>query len=258
MAHNEHQTFARPASIISACSMSLMFLEYADEHLSLFGKALVEPIEIFASFTCIRSMLEACSIVVWIADPAIDAKERVARVFAHRYEGLEQQLKCARSFGATPGELDKMKAHTDTVEQQAIAVGYPPLLNTKGDRKGIGTVMPPATDLIRLSLGEEPMYRLLSAVAHAHHWALGQLGFRVPSVPPATIGTTPLHHLEKDVKIGVLANVALLGIGAFSKSLWHFSQYMNWDRTETVSVFEKVFDTLQVKESERFWRSASA
>ena len=53
----------------------------------------------------------------------------------------------------------------------------PPIVNKKGKRLGIGQKMPSATEVVKLMLDEEEMYRLLSAVTHGHDWAIRGLGF---------------------------------------------------------------------------------
>ncbi len=131
LADKEIRESPRPESIITACSIATQLIEYSGEHLTTFVKILTEPIEPLATWTCVRSMLESCALSAWMTDPSIDHKERIARAFAHRYEGLEQQLKYGRVALVQPTELDALEQRIDTVEQTAIALGYPRIQNSK-------------------------------------------------------------------------------------------------------------------------------
>ena len=86
-------------SIETVISITQFLNEFSSEHLSTFVKILNEPIEPLAACTCVRSMLESCAIAAWLVDPDIEDKERIARQFAHRFQGLDQQLKFGRVAG---------------------------------------------------------------------------------------------------------------------------------------------------------------
>jgi len=67
--------------------------------------------------------------------------------------------------------------------------------------------MPPTTDLIKDYLGEEAAYRLLSAMAHAHPWALGKLAF-------SAVRADQPKSLQKTLHIGAIAYMARLAFKA--------------------------------------------
>jgi hypothetical protein len=259
LADKEIRESPRPESIITACSIATQLIEYSGEHLAAFVKILTEPIEPLATWTCVRSMLESCALSAWMSDPSIDHKERIARAFAHRYEGLEQQLKYGRVVLVQPTELDALEQRIDAVEQTAIALGYPRIHNSKGKRMGIGQRMPGATEIIKLVLDEEEMYRLLSAVAHGHSWAIMQLGFKPVNVAAdaADIAGIGVKCFEKQVFVNGMAYLGLGAAKAFAKALWHLWSYMGWDRASLTVLLDSVFDQLQAKACARFWRSTT-
>lgn len=256
-AQEEINASPRSESIITACSIATQLIEYSSEHLTTFVKNLTEPIEPTAAHACVRSMLEPCALSAWMMDPTIDHNERVARVFAHRYEGFEQELKFGRVVSAQPAELDAHKQHIDDVERTAIALGYPPIVDSKGKRIGIGKRMPGATEIIRLMLNEEKMYRLLSAVAHGHQWAIMQLAFKPVESNTSTdnIAGISVKRFKKHVSVKGMAYLGLCGAKAFVRPLWYMWTYMGWDRQPLTVLFENVFDQLQAKDRARVWRS---
>lgn len=259
LADKEIRESPRPESIISARAMAIQLIEYSGDHLAAFAKILTEPTGSLATWTCVRSMLESCALSAWMTDPSIDHKERVARVFAHRYEGLEQQLKCGRAGLIKPTELERLVLRIDEVEETAITLGYPPIQNTKGKRTGIGRRMPGATEIITLVLDKEKMYRLLSAVAHGHTWAINALGFKPVQAPSnaTSIAGIRVKCLEKQVFVIGMAYLGLGAADAFAKALWHLWCYMGWNSAPLSVLFEKVFDQLQAKACNRFWRSVT-
>jgi hypothetical protein len=59
--------------------------------------ATVLPLEVIA-----RSAIECCGLVVWLCDPAISGKARVARTFLLRISAAEQALRAAKAVGVDP------------------------------------------------------------------------------------------------------------------------------------------------------------
>lgn len=259
LADKDVRESARSESILTVRAMAGLLIEYSGEHLTTFVKILTEPIEPLAAWTCVRSMLESCALSAWLTDPSIDNKERIARAFAHRYEGLEQQLKFGRLVLFQRAELDAVKQRVDTVEQTAIALGYPRIQNSKGKRIGIGQRMPGATEIIKLVLDEETMYRLLSAVAHGHMWAITQVAFKPANAAADTANIAGIRakYLDKQVNVGHMAYLGLVAARSFSKALWHLWSYMGWDRAPLTVLLDNVFDQLEASACSRFWRSTT-
>ena len=214
---NERATAPRPESLVTAWSIATMLIESGGEHVTAFVKMITEPMEPIACWTCVRSMLESCSLASWLLDPRINARTRVGRVFALRYEGMEQELKFIRADGGSGEDLQSLEKRSDEVEQVALKLGYPPIVNKKGKRLGIGQKMPSATEVVGLMLDEEEMYRLLSAVTHGHGWAIRKLSFSpvLEGDLRPDVGGVPVTMFEKTAHIDYLALLGLTAAKAF-------------------------------------------
>lgn len=243
----------RPELILTALSTAQFLIDYSSEQLSLFVKSLHEPIESLAAWTCVRSMLESCALAAWMVDPDIDHTERVARQFAHRYQGLEQQIKFGRAASLDAAELDAIEKRIDDVESSAMKLSYPEITNSQNKRIGIGRRMPGATQIINLMLNEEKTYRLLSAVAHGHMWALINLGYR-PTDDQSEIAGVGFQIMKKTVLVHGMAYIGLSATKAIVRPIWYLWRYMGWEVAPLIELFEHVFDGLQANNNSRFWR----
>ena len=256
---HEQATSPRPQSLVTAWSQSALLIELGSEHITAFVKTITEPVEVFACLTCIRSMLEPCALAAWLLDPHIDAHTRVGRVFALRYDRLEQQRKFIRADGGSENDLQEIEERIDEVERDAFEVGYAPILNKNGKRLGIGEEMPSATGVIKSMLGEESTYRLLSTVTHGHSWALIGLGFSpVPEgdLSP-NVGGISVAMFEKTVNVTNLALYGLTMVRAFAKPVWDKCNYAGWDKARLIGVLDNTFDKLGAAPAERFWHGES-
>ncbi len=251
-ATRELLAFPHEDALSVSWSSAFILIELGAEHVSVFLKTLKAPIENIACCTCIRSMLEACSIGAWLVDPAIDPEIRAKRAFAYRYEGMSQQLTLAQTVKANPGEIQKCKDRIDQVENRACALGFPKVVNKRGERIGIGQQMPSATSIIELVMGDPHAYRLLSAVAHGHMWAITQLCYKkAESIKPSP----GYYHLEKSLNIKGFAMLSVSAISALSRPVWNLSRYFGWDLLRIEEIFEKAADAMELDNSFRFWRS---
>jgi len=177
IASTELQGFSRPDSVLAAYSQGSLLIEVAADHLIGFLKAFTEPAQSIAPWTIARSVLEASALASWLLDTKIDTHARVKRSFAFRYEGLIQQQKFTQVSGLKT-EVAKVEKRIEEVEELAESLGFVKLRSDKGKRTGIAQIMPSVTEIVRDTLNEEANYRLYSAMAHAHHWAYLELGFR--------------------------------------------------------------------------------
>lgn len=249
-----------PDSLVTAWGLASQLIESGGEHVTTFVKTITEPMEPIACWTCVRSMLEPCALAAWLLDPGIDARTRVGRSFALRYEGLEQQIKFGRAAGFDNAKLESIKDHIEGVERDAIRQGYPRLMDPNRRRTGIGQRMPSATEVIKLALDEEAMYRLLSAVAHGHHWAISRLGFKLTAEPASgpRIGGVRVGVLEKAVSVDGMAYLGLGAAKALARPLWNQCRYFGWDEAWLARIFDHVFDQLRATPAVRFWRGSSS
>lgn len=249
----EQAGYPRPQSIVSARTMGDMLIEYGGEHLTAFVKTITEPVEVIACWTCVRSMLESCALSAWLLEPAIDAHTRVGRVFALRYEGMEQQLTFARTTGRSAAEIASLEARIAEVDRDALALGFAPVLNRKNVRIGIGQRLPGATEIITSMLDEEAIYRMLSAVAHGHQWAISQLSYQAVG-DTLDIAGGFAKTLEKTANLDGLALLGVTALKAFARPLCRQCRYYGWPLLRLEEILEDTADAINMATPTRFWR----
>lgn len=255
-AATERATFKRPESIYTVTTIATMLLESVGEHVNLLVKAMTEPINTFGCWTTVRSMLEASAIAAWLHDPTIDATTRVSRAYAHRYEGLQEQVKFGRAANVPADELKKLEGLLDKLEAEAVALGYSTVLDHKGKRIGIAERTLPATEVIKLMLKEEVGYRALSGVAHAHFWAIQTVGFRPAAVqPPPTGDGARTVAMEKSAGSGHgHAFTVVRATKALAIPVWNQCVYFGWDQDRLAMLLESIYDDMGMTPAMRFWR----
>lgn len=107
----ERSAYSRPESLHTVAGIGTLLMESVGEHVEGFVKTITEPVVPITAWTCVRSMMESASIAAWVLDPTIDVKTRVGRSFAHRYEGMEQELKLLKAMGSPAVDVTKMESH---------------------------------------------------------------------------------------------------------------------------------------------------
>lgn len=255
-AATERTTYPRAESLYTVSAIGSMLLESVGEHVSLLIKGMTEPIEPLACWTCVRSMLESSSIAAWLFDPRVDAQKRVGRAYALRYEGLEEQVKFGRAANLSATELQKLENLVDERTRDAIKLGFPTVADQRGRQIGIAERMPSATEIIKTMLDEECAYRLLSAVAHGHVWAILRLGFEPLGIQPSQCEDGPrITAIEKFA--GSVEGYGYL-VARAAKSLafplWHQCLYFGWDKVRLAETLEGVYDQMHGQPAIRFWR----
>jgi hypothetical protein len=177
-----------------AHSQYWILLETACDHAAALPKLYQEPAVSVAPWTCVRGLLEAASVAAWLADPTISPRERVARSYSRRYDELKQQLSLLRTIGdAQMASLVSTRLSNLTAEVKRIGFDIPK--DKKGKQIGIAITFPETTELIKLTLGQEADYRLLSGFAHAQTWAVHQGSFR--KLPNEVINEMSGYDLEE-------------------------------------------------------------
>jgi hypothetical protein len=246
----EQEVFSRRESVRTAYSQAIVLLEVAGDQLAAIVKMFEAPVDTIAPWTNVRALLEASALAVWILDPGIDVATRVQRSIALRYEGLLEQRKFFRAAGH---DVERLTKRLGELEELALTLGYPPVVDRKGKRIGAGIKVPPATELAEASLGEGGMYRLLSAVAHGHFWAIQQLSFELLPEDPVAAHAAGYRAMTKVLKPAGLIYLSLGAATAFGRACWNLSRYSGWDRDKISTILATAFDTLQASEKARFW-----
>lgn len=112
--------------------------------------------------------------------------------------------------------------------------------------------MPSITDLIELTLNREFDYRLLSAIAHGHHWAISQIGFRV--IENKNSEGKISRGLKKNLDPNFIFYIGMVSITSFSKALWFLWQLYGWDLKELIEHLDKTYDQLNFNDNFRYWK----
>ena len=255
-AADERARYSRPESLYTVSGIGVTLLDSVVEHVTLLVRAMTEPITTFACCTCVRSMLESASIAAWLFDPKVDAQKRVGRSYAYLYEGLEEQVKFGRAANVTPDKLKKAEDLMDKLEHDAVALGFRVISDRNGIRKGIAEQMPSATNIIKMMLDEEWAYRLLSAVAHGHNWALLDLGFTQAAVQPPQPSDGALTVAMEKSAGGILMHAFSVkrATKALAVPVWNKCLYFGWDKDQLAAILESVYDQMSMQPATRFWR----
>jgi hypothetical protein len=262
----ELKSFQCSESVMTAYSQGLVSGALATDQTRAFIRTVVEPAQTFAPWTCVRAVLESSALGAWLLDPDIDVRTRVQRSFALRYEGLEQAVKCVRVAG-TQSDVDERTKRIDVVEQEALNLGYPKMMDKLGKKRiGIGQLMPGATALVTEILDREFEYRLFSGIAHGHLWALLHLGLQLvdqqaidphkESEGPAwsTVAQTT-SLLEQHIRPNDVVYLSVIATTAFTKPFWYACQLFGWDTEGAKSLLEKHYRLLNIQQNCWFWKT---
>ena len=256
-AMKEFEASPRRESITTAWWLGLLLFESGSEHVIGFVQAITEPTLPLFVWTSVRSMLESCALAGWFLDPAIDGMGRISRTFAHRYEGIQQEMKLCRSLKRPDDEIKVSLDRIDAIENDAVAIGLD-AVRGGGKRVSIGERVLGATEMISLMLDDEVAYRLLSGVEHGHGYALKSVGLAREDSGDTMIGDIKALAFRKELTDGKIAYLAARVIKAMAVPAWNMCRYFGWNRNEMEEVLEDVADGVKWKEEQRFWRERPA
>ena len=247
----EAENYSNRNLVETSASSGFLSIEIAADHLMGISSCLIEPIKTISPWTCARGLLESSALSIWLLDPNISANERVGRNFAFRYSEFTQQLKMY-SISNNLNEISRINKRINDVERDSIKVGFTPVIDKNGKRCGIGQNMPPITEMIRTTLNKEIEYRLLSAVAHGHYWAIQQISFqRIPHGD----NTANLRNYQKSGNLELINYLVNIALTSFSKSIWFLWIYFGWNRNEIIELLNETFDKLNYSSESRIWNT---
>ena len=204
----------------SAYSQASILIEVAADHLSAFVRAITQPALSVSPWTSIRGLLEASAISRWLLEPNLQPRLRACRSLQFRCEGLTQRVKFVR-VAAQDDSLTAAVRRLEQVLQDANSHGLELKGGAQGTPKSLLNPMPPVTDLVRDHLDQEAAYRLLSAMAHAHPWALQQLAFAAASDHQPNL-------LEKALDIEAIAFMGQLGLKSLEMPIVDKCKLFGW------------------------------
>jgi hypothetical protein len=222
-------TFARPESIGTAYSQALILFEAAADYSMALVKTLTEPAQTVAPWSCARSVLETSALATWLWDTRINARQRVQRSLAFRYEGLLQQLKFAQ---ASKKGVDKQMIieRLDEIEKIALSLGFAKIVDKKNQQRiGIAQVMPSVTKIIEEMFDKETNYRLLSAMVHGHSWAVQPLSFGQMGDQQEIFVGIQGKVVEKHLDYSSVVFLCVEAVSSLSKPILMKIKLFGWD-----------------------------
>ncbi len=243
---------ADPEPLRTSLSLGAQALEHAADHLFALSDACLNPVKPFAAFTLARGVLESASTALWILDTDIEGKERVERGMSLRLVGLEDQKKLSRTSPAGPDADEVTRKITGRIEDMvtvAGARGVEPHRNRREKLDGFGSRMPGRLELASRLPGGEFDYRLLSAVAHGHSWALIALAFKPSEKQNMTV---------KSPEPIALIYVCSRAVEYFARALWAQAYLHGWKSGPFARLLEETFDSIGLVPEQRFWRSQAS
>jgi len=245
LAAKEQEESSKGEQLLAAYSQGHLLLESAADHAIALARLLEEPVTTMAPWTCMRAGIESAAMSCWLLSSQITAAERISRSFAFRYDGLSQQLKCARTSN-NMGAVRDILARMDETEAQALSLGYQPILDKKNKRAGIGQRMPSATQCVATILDEEKLYRISSAVVHAHPWALIQVGFHAPDPNRPDM-------LKKSLSKTSAALFLLTALDFLAKPAWAEALLFGYNPRLLSGILERRYEEMGIDKCRRFW-----
>lgn len=222
----------------------LLSLQVVLDHLMALPDMFSPPASTLAPCTCARGLLESAALGTWLLDPMIDLRERTSRYLAFRYEGLVQQSK----LPGTDGVRDRIVK----VEQDAMKLGYKQLRDKRNRISGVGQPMPSTTSLIRDVLDHETEYRILSGVAHGHHWLMHQVGFEVFEIDTLRASGPFIRKVLRPEMVLWIGLIAVRNCNFVLCNLWLL---FGWDWDELTDVLDTTGDHIGLTEPLRIWRT---
>ena len=240
----ELAVFLRPESIGTAYSQGIVLIEVAADYIFAVIKTLSEPAQTIAPWACARGALESSALASWLLDTSISTKERVKRSLAFRYEGFDQQRKLAET---TNGKFNPQVviSRTNEVELLALELGYKKILDKNGKRNGIGQVMPSITDIVTKMLKKEKDYRLLSAMVHAHPWALQNFGFIKAQDNQMILENVKGAYFEKHISPDSIFFLCITSVTSLSQALLMNFSLFGYDTKPLAMVIDNAIKKIQ-------------
>jgi hypothetical protein len=128
-------------------SIAAMILGGAQDHLVGLACLLAAESSVYAPRTVARGLLEGAARAWWLLDPAIDARERVARTLTERLYSLLEQAKAERA--ATKGTGQAAQARIDyLIDLAERRYGFVVLRDQKQRPLAVGAARPTSTELV--------------------------------------------------------------------------------------------------------------
>lgn len=158
---------------------------------------MVPPFRAWAPSVEVRSAIEAAGQLLWLTDPKLPSgRTRVGRYYTLRLHAA-RQLEYTFNTVNSGGAISDYGLPPADVEAQAMSLGVTPVVNKKNQVIGYERQqMPRIEELVRLVVGDNGAYSVLSGAAHSEFWSL--LG-GYQGAAPSPLGITVDDH-EADLE----------------------------------------------------------
>jgi hypothetical protein len=216
-------------------SIAAIVLGGAQDHLVGLACLLDAESSVYAPRTVARGLLEGAARAWWLLDPAIDARERVARTLTERLYSLLERAKAERTMSNGTGQAAQTRIDylIDLAERR---YGFVVLRDQKQQRPlAVEATRPTSTELVgRLLMREgthtefgEVAYRLYSGATHGALWSL--MSGLIPEPDPAG-----KHEFIAYLRLTLNDAELLVAITAmaFGEAFNREVDFYGWDRRE--------------------------
>lgn len=220
--------------LLTAYSQGSIMFEVVMDHFSSLSRSLTQPVHTISPWTTMRSLLETSAIGLWLLDSKIDPDERISRSLRFRCEGLLQQVKFGKATIDDDNEIGPSINRYKKVLGEAEVFGLEVVRYDSGKLEHLRHEMPSVTGLITSQLNLEAEYRLFSAIAHAHLWALQNLSFQKADLPGKLM-------LEKNLSVESIQYIGAILFRASSSPIIEKCKLFGW----SFEGVKKKFDSTQ-------------
>jgi hypothetical protein len=246
-------SYPRPKSLRTAFSQATMCFLASGDYLLAVDSLVEKKIFAVAPWACARGVLEAGAIASWLFALNIDSQERVCRSLALRYSSLLNQKKYFRAKGMQEG-VRKAEDKIKEVEGTAEELGFSRCVNKKGERSGIGMIMPSYTDLVKQQLGGLTLYRRLCGMVHSDYSSLLQHSFQRMVHEDTDSGAVLFMGSNVSDQRELLAQISQI----YVRLAWMYAVQFGIDKASVAALFELLFNEMEKLSStekfNRFWR----
>ena len=190
IASNELSRFADRSVLGEAYDKGVRSLVVACDYTSALNRILSEPMLTFSPWTCLRHILELCSMCIWMLDSRIGPEKRATRSLNVQFQENDNERKFLRKSLSGNSEdtlIANANARETRLREQAQQLGIKEKRDKKSRFLGFGGGPTLITDRIDSTLKDTVPYSLLSPAAHGDTWAILALGTETISTRPARV-----------------------------------------------------------------------
>jgi hypothetical protein len=181
------------------------------EHSRATVRLMVPPFRGWAPRVQVRSSLEASSTTAWLLDTKLSGRERIGRLYILRLKS-SMYLRAAHQAAGAPNRLDDYGKSPDTIKNEAAFLGLSTIPRKSGEIVEYeGQTLAKYSERVKLLLGDELPYSIVSGSSHAEVWAL--LAGAQGNMPSPSGFTDAQHesHVDDLMAVGALCLYAVIG-----------------------------------------------